>query len=117
MLRGNSITFMVLIVLVLTLFGQSVAQERDKNEDLVIIEYDRRVNTINGEVKNFHPTPARDLTVVVTFRDSSGFVLGHQTARLGDLLSGESTSFKIRIEDKFTEAARFNLRPIAIWSP
>jgi len=121
MWRGHSTTFIVFIILTaltLTLFGRSVAEERDKNEDIVIVEYDEEYNIINGQVKNFNPAPARDLTIVVTFYNESGIVYGHQTERLGELPSGESTDFQILIEDKHRRwKGHFTLRPIAIWSP
>ncbi len=110
-----SITFMILIALVLTLSGQSAAQERNKNEDLVIIEYERWIDTIKGSVKNFNSAVARDLTIVVTFRSEKGGLIGRQTEPLGDLDSGESISFNIKIQARHTKASRFGIRPIAIW--
>jgi len=86
-----------------------------KNRDLVVLDYDRWVDTLKGTVKNFSKASARDVTVVVKFQDRKKKVLGTQRVSVGDLRSGEQSSWSLAIDERNRSATSYQFVVHAIW--
>ena len=86
-----------------------------KNRDLVVLDYERWVDTLKGTVKNFGRASARDVTVVVKFLDRRKKVLGTQRVGVGDLRSGDQSSFSLAIQEKNRSATSYQFAVHAIW--
>ena len=86
-----------------------------KNRDLVVLDYERWVDTLKGTVKNFSKASARDVTVVVKFLDRRKKVLGTQRVSVGDLRSGDQSSFSLAIQEKNRSATSYQFEVHAIW--
>ena len=86
-----------------------------KNRDLVVLDYERWVDTLKGTVKNFSKGSARDVTVVVKFLDRRKKVLGTQRVSVGDLRSGDQSSFSLAIQEKNRSATSYQFEVHAIW--
>ena len=86
-----------------------------KNRDLVVLEYERWIDTLKGIVKNFSRASARDVTVVVRFLDGKRKMLGTQRVSVGDLQSGDQNSWSLPIQDKHRTAKFYQFTVHAIW--
>ena len=86
-----------------------------KNRDLVVLDYERWIDTLKGTVKNFSRASARDVTVVVRFLDGKRKVLGTQRVSMGDLQSGDQNSWSLPIQDKNRAAKFYQFTVHAIW--
>ena len=86
-----------------------------KNKDLVVLEYDRWLDTLKGAVKNFGKASARDVTVVVRFQDRKKKVLGTQRVSVGDLRSGEQSTWSLAIQERNRSATSYQFEVHAIW--
>ena len=86
-----------------------------KNRDLVVLDYERWVDTLKGTVKNFSKGSARDVTVVVKFLDRRKKVLGTQRVSAGDLRSGDQSSWSLAIQEKNRSATSYQFVVHAIW--
>jgi len=86
-----------------------------KNRDLVVLEYERWIDTLKGNVKNFSKASARDVTVVVKFLDKKKKVLGTQRVSVGDLRSGDRSSWSLAIEERNRSATNYVFEVHAIW--
>ena len=85
-----------------------------KNRDLVV-EYERWIDTLKGTVKNFSKGSARDVTVVVKFLDKKKKVLGTQRVSVGDLRSGDQSSWSLPIQERNRPATSYQFEVHAIW--
>ena len=86
-----------------------------KNKDLVVLDYERWLDTLKGTVKNFSKASARDVTVVVKFLDRKKKALGTQRVSVGDLRSGDQGSFSLAIQEKHRSATSYQFAVHAIW--
>ncbi len=86
-----------------------------KNRDLVVLDHERWLDTLKGTVKNFSKRPARDVTVVVKFLDKKKKALGTQRVNVGDLRSGDQSSWSLAIAEKHRAAAHYQFETHAIW--
>ncbi len=86
-----------------------------KNRDLAVLDYERWIDTLKGTVKNFSKGSARDVTVVVRFLDKRKKVLGVQRVSVGDLRSGDQSSWSLAIQDKHRPATNYQFEVHAIW--
>ena len=82
--------------------------------DLVVLDHERWIDTLKGSVKNFRKETARDVTVVVKFRDRKKKELGTQRVLVGDLTSGETRSWSLEIAEKNRKAASYDFTVHAI---
>jgi len=86
-----------------------------RNKDLVVIDYERWIDTLKGTVKNFSKGSARDVTVVVKFLDKKKMVLGTQRVSVGDLRTGDQSSWSLAIQEKNRPAKSYQFEVHAIW--
>lgn len=86
-----------------------------KGRDLVVLDHERWLDTLKGTLKNYGKQPARDVTLIVTFFDKKKKTLGTQRVSLGDLPSGEETSWSLAINEKHRAATRYTFESHAIW--
>jgi len=86
-----------------------------KNRDLAVLDYERWIDTLKGSVKNFSKSSARDVTVVVRFLDRKKKVLGVQRVSVGDLRSGDQSSWSLAIQEKNRPATNYVFEIHAIW--
>jgi len=86
-----------------------------KNRDLTVLDHERWLDTLKGTVKNFSKGSARDVTVVVMFRDRKKKVLGTQRVSVGDLRSGEQSSWSLAIQERNRSATSYQFAVHAIW--
>lgn len=86
-----------------------------KNRDLVVVEYERWIDTLKGTVKNFSKGSARDVTVVVKFLDKKKKVLGVQRVSVGDLRSGDQSSWSLAIQERNRPATNYVFEIHAVW--
>ncbi len=86
-----------------------------KNRDLVILDHERWLDTLKGTVKNFSKASARDVTVVVKFLDRKKKALGTLRVSVGDLRSGEQSSWSLAIQERNRSATSYQFEVHAIW--
>ena len=86
-----------------------------KNRDLAVIDYERWIDTLKGNVKNFSKGSARDVTIVVRFLDKKKKALGVQRVSVGDLRSGDQSSWSLPIAEKNRAATNYVFEVHAIW--
>jgi hypothetical protein len=92
-----------------------VPAEAAKSRDLVVIDHERWLDTLKGSVKNFSKKSARDVTVVVKFLDRRKKVLGTQRVSVGDLRTGEQSSWSLAIQERNRPATSYQFEVHAIW--
>jgi hypothetical protein len=86
-----------------------------KNRDLAVLDHERWIDTLKGTVKNFSKASARDVTVVVRFLDKKKKVLGTQRVNVGDLQSGDQSSWSLAIQERNRQATNYQFEVHAIW--
>jgi len=86
-----------------------------RNRDLAVIDYERWIDTLKGTVKNFSKGSARDVMVVVRFLDKRKKVLGVQRVSVGDLRSGDQSSWSLAIQERNRPATNYVFEVHAIW--
>jgi hypothetical protein len=86
-----------------------------RNRDLTVLDHERWLDTLKGTVKNFSKASARDVTVVVRFQDRKKKVLGTQRVSVGDLRSGEQSSWSLAIQERNRSATSYQFEVHAIW--
>lgn len=107
----------VLVCLILAVLAGSAGRGEaatKKGGDLVVLDHERWLDTLKGTLKNFGPTPARNVTVVVKFFDKKKNALGSQRVSLGDLASGEQRSWSLAIVERNRPATRYEFTVYAI---
>ena len=92
-----------------------ILTEAAKGRDLVVIDHERWLDTLKGNVKNFSKKSARDVTVVVKFLDRKKKALGTQRVSVGDLRSGEQSSWSLAIQERNRPATSYQFEVHAIW--
>jgi hypothetical protein len=86
-----------------------------KGRELVVMDHERWLDTLKGTVKNFSKKSARDVSVIVKFFDKKKKPLGTQRVSVGDLHSGDQTSWSLPISEKNRSATRYEFELHAIW--
>ncbi len=86
-----------------------------KSRDLVVLGYERWLDTLKGTVKNFSTDSARDVTVLVRFVDKKRKVLGVQRVSVGDLRSGDESAWSLPIQERNRTATHYQFEVHAIW--
>jgi hypothetical protein len=86
-----------------------------KNRDLAVLDHERWIDTLKGTVKNFSKASARDVTLVVKFLDKKKKVLGTQQVNVGDLRSGDQSSWSLAIQERNRQATNYQFEVHAIW--
>jgi hypothetical protein len=81
----------------------------------VVLDHERWLDTLKGTVKNFSKRPARDVTVIVKFLDKKKKALGTQRVNVGDLRSGDQSSWSVAISEKHRAATHYAFETHAIW--
>ena len=105
----------VLIVLAVVPVRAATSGSRSRNRDLAVLDHERWIDTLKGTVKNFSKSDARDITVVVKFLDRKKKPLGTQRVSVGDLRSGEQSSWSLPIEERNRQATTYQFEVHAIW--
>jgi hypothetical protein len=82
--------------------------------ELVVLDHERWLDTLKGTVKNFGQTPVRDVTIVVKFFDQKRKALGTQRVTVGDLGSGEQSSWSLAVLEPNRPATRYEFTVYAI---
>jgi hypothetical protein len=111
--NGVLIGFLVAVVVAVALSPGWAAT--GKSRDLVVLDHERWLDTLKGTVKNYSKRPAREVTVVVKFFDRKQKALGTQRVNVGDLRSGDSSSWSLPIAEKNRSATQYTFETHAIW--
>lgn len=86
-----------------------------KSRDLVVLDHERWLDTLQGSIKNFGRRSARDVTLIVKFFDKKKTALGTQRVNVGELRPGEHASWRVAINEKHRAATRYEFETHAIW--
>ena len=86
-----------------------------KSRDLVVLDHERWLDTLKGTIKNYSKQSARDVTVIVKFFDKKKKALGTQRVSVGDLHSGDQTSWSVPIAEKNRSATQYAFETHAMW--
>ncbi|HSB69332.1 MAG TPA: hypothetical protein VLH58_03555 [Candidatus Methylomirabilis sp.] len=111
---GRVAVGLCLLLVVLAVVPAGAASGR-KSRDLAVLDHERWLDTLKGTVKNFSKANARDVTVVVKFLDKKRKPLGTQRVGVGDLNSGEQSSWSLAIEERNRPAKSYQFEIHAIW--
>ena len=103
----------LIVVTVLAVTGPATAA--GKSRDLVVVDHERWLDTLKGTIKNFSKQSARDVTVIVKFFDRKKKPLGIQRVNVGDLRSGDQSSWSMAIVEKNRPATRYEFEMHAVW--
>jgi hypothetical protein len=104
-----------LVVAFAVVFSQAAWAAAGKSRDIVVLDHERWLDTLKGTVKNFSKRPARDVTVIVKFLDKKKKALGTQRVNVGDLRSGDQSSWSLAISEKHRAAAHYAFETHALW--
>jgi len=99
------------------------------NKDLVILHWERWIDTLKGTVKNVSADRANDIVIVVRFYGDPGTSgparhprkaarrqeLGQQTVKVMALDSGQEARFELDIAEKHRKTTFYKFEPHAIW--
>ncbi len=86
-----------------------------KSRELVVLDHERWLDTLEGSIKNFGRRSARDVTLIVKFFDKKKTALGIQRVNVGELRAGEQSSWRVAIAEKHRAATRYEFEAHAIW--
>lgn len=95
--------------------AKSTGKTSGRKGDLVVLDHERWLDTLKGTVKNFSKASAHDVTVVVRFLDKKKKVLGTQRVSVGDLRSGDQSSWSLAIQERNRPATSYQFEVHAIW--
>ena len=112
---GVLLTFIVLAALPAHAAKAVSKTPSGKSRDLVVVDYERWLDTLKGTVKNFSKASARDVTVVVKFLDKKKKMLGTQRVSVGDMRSGDQSSWSLAIEERNRPGTNYVFEIHAIW--
>ena len=96
-------------------FAQPACAAASKSRDIVVLDHERWLDTLKGTVKNYSKRPARDVTVIVTFLDKKKKALGTQRVNVGDLRSGDQSSWSLAVSEKNRAATHYVFETHALW--
>ncbi|MBZ0170429.1 hypothetical protein MELA_01541 [Candidatus Methylomirabilis lanthanidiphila] len=99
------------------------------NNELVILNSERWIDTLKGTVKNMSSDRAEEVVIVVQFfgeavnqavprkrKAAPRQELGQQTVKLPPLDAGQEAPFEVDIAEQHRTAPSFKFEPHAIWS-
>jgi hypothetical protein len=112
---GRRTAIGVLIALCTEAIAQVAWAGSGKSRDLVVLDHERWLDTLKGNIKNYSRQSAQDVTVVVKFFDKKKTMLGTQRVSVGDLRSGDQSSWSVAIAEKHRAAAHYQFETHAIW--
>jgi hypothetical protein len=112
---GRRAAIGVLVALCTEALAQVAWAGSSKGRDLVVLDHERWLDTLKGTVKNFSKRSARDVTVIVKFLDKKKKALGTQRVNVGDLRSGDQSSWSLAISEKHRAATHYAFETHAIW--
>jgi hypothetical protein len=112
---GRCVGIGILVIICTVLVAQSAWAATGKSRDLVVLDHERWLDTLKGNVKNYSRQSAQDVTVVVKFFDKKKTMLGTQRVSVGDLRSGDQSSWSVAIAEKHRAAAHYQFETHAIW--
>ena len=112
---GICLAFVVLVAIPAHAAKAATKAPAGKNRDLVVLDYERWLDTLKGTVKNFSKGSARDVTLVVKFLDKKNKMLGIQRVNVGDMRSGDESAWSLPISEKHRPATRYTFEVHAIW--
>jgi hypothetical protein len=95
--------------------AQSVGAGTSKSRDLVVLDHERWLDTLKGTIKNYSKQSVRDVTVIVKFFDKKRKALGTQRVSVGDLRSGDQSSWSLAISEKNRAATHYVFETHAMW--
>jgi hypothetical protein len=104
-----------LVVAFCVVFAQPAWAAAGKSRDIVVLDHERWLDTLKGTVKNYSKRPAHDVTVIVKFLDKKKKALGTQRVNVGDLRSGDQSSWSLAISEKHRAAAHYAFETHALW--
>jgi hypothetical protein len=115
---GLGICLVLVILAAAPALAATASQKKPtgKNRDLMVVDHERWIDTLKGTVKNFSKASARDVTVVVKFLDKKRKVLGTQQVNVGELRSGDQTSWSLAIQEPNRLATNYQFEVRAIWN-
>lgn len=96
-------------------FAQPAWAATSKSRDIVVLDHERWLDTLKGTVKNYSKRPAREVTVIVKFLDKKKKALGTQRVTVGDLRSGDQSSWSLAISERHRAATHYVFETHAIW--
>jgi hypothetical protein len=99
------------------------------NKDLVILHWERWIDTLKGTVKNVSADRANDIVIIVRFYGDPGTSgtarrprkaarrqeLGQQTVKVMALDSGQEARFEVDIAENHRKATSYKFDTRAIW--
>jgi hypothetical protein len=97
------------------LVAQPTWAAASKSRDLVVLDHERWLDTLKGTVKNYSKRSAGDVTVIVKFFDKKKKALGTQRVNVGDLRSGDQSSWSLPISEKHRAATHYEFETHAVW--
>jgi len=112
---GRCVGIGVVIAILAVAAAQPVRAAARKNRDLVVLDHERWLDTLKGTVKNYSKRPAREVTVIVKFLDKKKKTLGTQRVNVGDLRSGDQSSWSLAISEKHRAATHYVFETHALW--
>ncbi len=112
---GRRAVIGVLVALCTEPLAQVAWAGSGKSRDLVVLEHERWLDTLKGTIKNYSKQPARDVMVIVKFFDKKKKALGTQRVSVGDLRSGDQSSWSLAINEKNRAATHYAFETHAMW--
>ena len=112
---GRCVGIGVVIAILAVAAAQPVRAAARKSRDLVVLDHERWLDTLKGTVKNYSKRPAREVTVIVKFLDKKKKALGTQRVNVGDLRSGDQSSWSLAISEKHRAATHYAFETHALW--
>ena len=112
---ASGLGVVIAVAIVVVAVAQPVWAAAAKSRDLVVLDHERWLDTLKGTVKNYSKRPARDVTVIVKFLDKKKKALGTQRVNVGDLRSGDQSSWSLAISEKHRAAAHYAFETHALW--
>ncbi|MBP1774512.1 MAG: exported protein of unknown function [candidate division NC10 bacterium] len=112
---GRCVGIGVAVVILAVAVAQPIGAAAGKSRDLVVLDHERWLDTLKGTVKNYSKRPARDVTVIVRFLDKKKKALGTQRVIVGDLRSGDQSSWSLAISEKHRAAEHYAFETHALW--
>jgi hypothetical protein len=114
-MMGRRAAIGALVAVAVDAIAQRAWAGSGKGRELVVLDHERWLDTLKGTVKNFSKRSARDVTVIVKFLDKKKKALGTQRVNVGDLRSGDQSSWSLAISEKHRAATHYAFETHAIW--
>lgn len=106
----------IAVAICAVILSQLVEAAAGTSRDLVVLDHERWLDTLKGTVKNYSKQSARDVTLIVKFFDKKRKALGTQRVSVGDLRSGDQSSWSLAISEKNRAATHYAFETHALWN-